>query len=93
VSDLRNHPARVLLSNGIQCSINSDDPSVYGYEGLSYDFWAAFVYWELDVKALKKLVFNSINYSSLNESEKKQSLAYLNKQWDDFVQKMNVKLN
>lgn len=93
VSDLRNHPARVLLSNGVQCSINSDDPSVYGYEGLSYDFWAAFVYWELDVKALKKLVFNSINYSSLDESEKKQSLAYLNKQWDDFVRKMNVKLN
>lgn len=93
VSDLRNHPARVLLSNGVQCSINSDDPSVYGYEGLSYDFWSAFVYWELDVKALKKLVFNSINYSSLNESEKKNALTYLNKQWDDFVQKMNVKLN
>ena len=93
VSDLRNHPARVLLSNGIQCSINSDDPSVYGYEGLGYDFWVAFVYWELDVKALKKLVFNSINYSSLNKNEKKQSLVYLNKQWDDFVKEMNVKLN
>nr|WP_315032517.1 adenosine kinase [uncultured Chryseobacterium sp.] len=92
VSDLRNHPARVLMSNGIQCSINSDDPSVYGYQGLSYDFWAAFVYWELDVKALKKLVFNSINYSSLNEKEKEKSLAYLNNQWDDFVQKTNVAL-
>lgn len=87
VSDLRNHPARVLLSNGVQCSISSDDPSVYGYEGLSYDFWVAFVYWELDVKALKKLVFNSINYSSLNAGEKKQAVEYLNKQWTDFVQK------
>ncbi|WBV58128.1 adenosine kinase [Chryseobacterium daecheongense] len=92
VSDLRNHPARVLLSNGIQCSINSDDPSVYGYEGLGYDFWVAYIYWELDVKALKKLVFNSINYSSLNESEKKRSLTYLNKQWDDFVKEMNGRL-
>ncbi|OCA74540.1 amidohydrolase family protein [Chryseobacterium arthrosphaerae] len=87
VSDLRNHPARVLLSNGVQCSISSDDPSVYGYEGLSYDFWVAFVYWELDVKALKKLVFNSINYSSLNAGEKKQAVEYLNKQWADFIQK------
>ncbi|AZA77206.1 adenosine kinase [Chryseobacterium sp. G0186] len=87
VSDMRNHPARVLLSNGVQCSINSDDPSVYGYNGLSYDFWVAFVYWELDVKALKKLVFNSINYSSLNDNEKKQALIHLNKQWNDFVQK------
>ncbi|MBB6330996.1 adenosine deaminase CECR1 [Chryseobacterium sediminis] len=93
VSDMRNHPARVLLSNGIQCSISSDDPSVYGYKGLSYDFWVAQVYWELDVKALKKLVFNSINYSSLNENEKKKAVAYLNQQWNDFVQKTNQKLN
>lgn len=93
VSDFRNHPARVLLSNGVQCSINSDDPSVYGYDGLSYDFWVAFVYWELDVKALKKLVFNSINYSSLNKDQKKEAIVYLNKQWNDFVQKANQKLN
>ncbi|AKK75069.1 adenosine kinase [Chryseobacterium gallinarum] len=93
VSDLRNHPARVLLSNGIQCSINSDDPGVYGYEGLSYDFWMAFVYWELDVKALKKLVFNSINYSSLNDGEKKKSVDYLNKEWNEFVQKINLTVN
>jgi len=76
----------------VQCSINSDDPSVYGYDGLSYDFWTAFVFWELDVKALKKLVFNSINYSSLNDNEKKQSLAYLNKEWDNFIQKANMDL-
>ncbi|WP_343686451.1 adenosine kinase [Chryseobacterium gleum] len=93
VSDLRNHPARVLLSNGIQCSINSDDPSVYGYTGLSYDFWATLVYWELDVKALKKLVFNSIQYSSLNDNEKKKATAYLNQQWNDFVQKANRQFN
>lgn len=92
VSDLRNHPARVLLSNGVQCSINSDDPSVYGYEGLSYDFWVAFVYWDLDVKALKKLVFNSITYSSLNENEKKKALIHLNKQWNEFIQKTNQKI-
>ncbi|CAI8770896.1 adenosine kinase [Chryseobacterium sp. IT-36CA2] len=93
VSDLRNHPARVLLSNGVQCSISSDDPSVYGYTGLSYDFWVAQVYWELDVKALKKLVFNSVNYSSLNDNEKKKAVTYLNQQWDDFVKKTNQKLN
>jgi adenosine deaminase CECR1 len=93
VSDLRNHPARVLLSNGIQCSISSDDPSVYGYTGLSYDFWVTQIYWELDVKALKKLVFNSITYSSMTDNEKKKAVTYLNQQWNDFVQKTNQKLN
>ncbi|WP_176590015.1 amidohydrolase family protein [Elizabethkingia argenteiflava] len=92
VSDFRNHPARVLLRNGVQCSINSDDPGVYGYEGLSYDFWIAFIYWELDLKALKKLVFNSIHYSSLNKNEKKEAKMYLNQQWIDFVQKANLEL-
>jgi adenosine deaminase CECR1 len=93
INDFRNHPARVLLHNGVQCSINNDDPGVYNYNGLSYDFWIALVYWELDVKALKKLIFNSINYSSLHENEKKNAIVYLNKQWMVFIQNTNQKLN
>lgn len=89
VSDLRNHPARVLLANNINISINSDDPAVFGYEGLSYDFWMAFMNWELTVKDLKKLIFNSIDYSSLNSSEKQKAKIHLEKQWNIFV-KNNV---
>ncbi len=54
VSDMRNHPARVLLSNGVQCSINSDDPGVYGYEGLGYDFWVAFFILGIRYKSIKE---------------------------------------
>jgi len=86
VSDLRNHPARVLLANGIPCSINSDDPGVYGYSGLSYDFWVAFMAWDLDVAKLKKLITNSIVYSSLSEEEKKIALIHLGKEWNNFVE-------
>ena len=89
VSDLRNHPARVLLANNVNISINSDDPAVFGYEGLSYDFWIAFMNWDLTVKNLKKLVFNSIDYSSLNSSEKQKAKIHLEKQWNVFV-KNNV---
>ena len=93
VSDMRNHPARVLLRSGVQCSVNSDDPGVFGYEGLSYDFWMIVVYWELDLKALKKLVFNSLNYSSLNENEKQPALDYLEKEWLLFIEQANQKLD
>jgi adenosine deaminase CECR1 len=86
VSDLRNHPARVLLANGIPCSINSDDPGVYGYDGLSYDFWVAFMCWDLDVAKLKKLITNSLVYSSLSEEEKKTALIHLSKEWNNFVE-------
>ncbi|MFL5748868.1 MAG: adenosine kinase [Niastella sp.] len=85
VSDLRNHPARVLIANGVPCSINSDDPGVYGYDGLSYDFWVAFMAWDLDVAKLKKLITNSIIYSSLSEEEKKTALTHLSKEWNNFV--------
>ena len=89
VSDLRNHPARVLLANNVNISINSDDPAVFGYEGLSYDFWMAFMNWDLTFRDLKKLVFNSIDYSSLNSSEKQKAKIHLEKQWNVFV-KNNV---
>ncbi|OYU56572.1 MAG: adenosine kinase [Chitinophagaceae bacterium BSSC1] len=91
VSDLRNHPARVLMANGIQCSINSDDPGVFGYDGLSYDFWVAFMAWDLELTGLKKLVLNSINYSSLKNEERKVALIHLQNDWNKFVSDSNKK--
>lgn len=85
VSDLRNHPARVLLANQVNLSINSDDPGVFGYEGLSYDFWMAYLNWDLTLRDLKKLTFNSISFSTLNPSEKKQALKNLQKEWNGWV--------
>ena len=85
VSDLRNHPARVLLANNVNISINSDDPGVFGYDGLSYDFWMAYLNWDLTVKDLKKLIFNSIEFSSLNSSEKQKAKLHLQKEWNIFV--------
>jgi adenosine deaminase CECR1 len=93
VPDLRNHPARILLSNGVQCSISSDDSGVYGYQGLSYDFFMAFVAWELDLKAVKKLVFNSVKYSTLDDDRKKKALTTLEIDWNNFVAKSNQFLN
>lgn len=85
VDNLKNHPGRILLKHGIQCSISSDDPGVFGYEGLSYDFWSIFIFWELDLRSLKKLVFNSINYASLNTEEKNIHLQKLESKWNKFV--------
>ena len=89
VNDLRNHPARILLRNGVQGSISNDDPGVFGYNGLGYDFWSVFIAWELDLRAIKKLVFNSIEYSSLSKNEKEISLKELHKRWNKFVLQSN----
>jgi adenosine deaminase CECR1 len=64
---------RFMLAKGIQASISSDDPGFFGYEGVTMDYVAATMAWELDLKDLKKLSLNGITYSSLDDKEK----AYL----------------
>jgi adenosine deaminase len=33
------HPLPVLINNGVQVALCSDDPSIFGNMGLSYDFF------------------------------------------------------
>ncbi len=92
VPDLGNHPARVLMSRGVQCSISSDDPSVFGYKGLSYDFFMAYIAWELNLKEIKKLVFNSIEHANLTNNRKKSAMQNLTEAWDEFVSEFAIEL-
>ena len=85
VQDLRVHPARALLQQGVQCSISSDDPGVFGYEGVTYDYWAIFLAWELDLRSMKKLAMNSITYSSLSDQEKQTAMQHWQQRWDSFI--------
>ncbi|XP_060759495.1 adenosine deaminase 2-A-like [Neoarius graeffei] len=90
VSDLRNHPAAVLMSEGHPMVVSSDDPALLGTTGLTYDFYEVFVGiggLSANVGMLKELAMNSIRYSSLPAVLKDKAMALWQQKWNKFISK------
>ncbi|XP_014211256.1 adenosine deaminase 2-like [Copidosoma floridanum] len=88
VKDLRNHPAAALFANNYPVVVSNDDPLMWGAKGLSYDFYEAFVgimSRSADLRALKKLALNSIEYSSMNVVQKKKAKEIWDRRWENFI--------
>ncbi|XP_043465516.1 adenosine deaminase 2-like [Leptopilina heterotoma] len=88
VADLRNHPASILFAENFPVVVCSDDPGLWGAKGLSYDFYEAFMgimSRKSDLRALKKLALNSIEYSAMNGEEKLKALMIFKEQWSHFL--------
>ncbi|MFK7969318.1 MAG: adenosine kinase [Bacteroidia bacterium] len=84
VPDLRNHPGLGYFRRGIPISLNNDDPSIFAYHGLSYDFWVAAVAWGFDLNEVKKLARNSLEYSALEGDEKRTAIKRWEEKWADW---------
>lgn len=89
VDDIRNHPAAVLFAQNVPVVISSDDPSFWEATPLSHDFYMAFLgiaSRRSDLRTLKKFATNSIQYSSLTDSEKVEAFASWQRKWDEFIE-------
>lgn len=92
VSDFRNHPCSQFFADGYPVVISSDDPSFWKASPLSHDFYIAFLgiaSQHADLRLLKKLALNSIQYSSLSVDEKSKALAKWQVKWDEFLDYVN----
>lgn len=85
VKDWRDHPAIEYVRRGIPVVIGSDDPLLFGNNGLSYDFFIAAVYWDMSLAELKKFCVNSIKYSAVTDPEREEMMNRWAQRWDDFI--------
>ena len=89
VKDLRNHPVAPLIQEGFPMVISSDDPGLWDAKGLSYDFYLIFMAMagkNMNLKLLKKLVNNSLEFSTLKGEELEQCRAIFQFKWDKYIQ-------
>ncbi|WP_026667621.1 hypothetical protein [Butyrivibrio sp. AE2005] len=88
IPDIRIHPLFGYLKSEIQCVIASDDPQIFGNDGLTYDFWMTYVGSDIDLKAIKKLIWNSYYYSGMNVKECEIMMDSWEKKWNAFVKNL-----
>jgi adenosine deaminase-related growth factor len=96
VKDLRNHPVAPLIQEGFPMVISADDPGLWDAKGLSYDYYSAFMALAgktMNLKLLKKLVQNSLEYSTLKGDELSKCSAIVESRWASYMQLFQPKIN
>lgn len=91
VKDLRNHPLATLLADNYPVVVSSEIPLYTGVSVLSHDFYATFLgiaSTHSDLRLLKKLVKNSIKYSSLNQSDRKKVIDLWKEKWMNYIREI-----
>jgi len=67
IHDLRCHPIRGLIQQGVKVSISSDDQGFWCVKNVSFDYLKAFLAWDLNISDLKTIMLNSITYSTCTD--------------------------
>ncbi|CAA7271498.1 unnamed protein product [Cyclocybe aegerita] len=86
-SSMLMHPLPVLLNNGVPVALCSDDPSVFGNMGLTYDYFQVLAASEVNgLSTLGTLARDSIEFSTLNAEEKKEAIVVFERQWNEYIE-------
>ncbi|EDV40513.1 uncharacterized protein Dana_GF23892, isoform B [Drosophila ananassae] len=92
ITDFRNHPCSHFFADGYPVVISSDDPSFWKATPLTHDFYIAYLgiaSQHSDLRLLKKLALNSIQYSSLSGDAQFEALEKWQTKWDQFIADVN----
>jgi adenosine deaminase len=71
---------------GVPISINPDDPSRFGYNHVTPDYYVAVHAFGFNLKDLKLLGVYSVMYGIIEEEEKKVMLERFEKRWQEWME-------
>jgi adenosine deaminase CECR1 len=83
-----NHPAVPLMRTGVRISISPDDPAMFGYTGVTFDYVVAVLAWDLSLSEVKRLIINSIEDAAMTDAEKAELMSTWQTEWDIFVESL-----
>lgn len=85
VHDLRTHPVRGLLAQGVKVSISPDDHGFFDSPGVTLDYLLAYLCWDLDLSDMRQLCLNTIEFASISQEDKAVTLDFFNYKWKVFL--------
>jgi len=83
--NLAAHQGLTLLRAGVPMHLSPDDPGMWHYTDVSYDFAAVVKAWDLGLVEIKSLCRSSLACSSLSEAERKAALTVWEARWNAWV--------
>lgn len=83
--DLRLHPGLLMVNNGLNVTISSDDAAMFGYDDVSLDFCVVAKAWGLTLAQIKHIARNSFKCSAMEPNEVKIAEAQFDVSWNEFI--------
>ena len=85
VPDQRHHPAITYIRYGIPVVLGADDPATFGYDEFTVDWYEAVMGWDLSLADMRHLAMNSLQYSSLLDTEKPAAITKWQNSYNLFI--------
>ncbi|WP_298902891.1 adenosine deaminase [uncultured Psychroserpens sp.] len=88
----REHPYLIYSNYGVPLVISTDDSGV-SRNNLSNEYMLLATNYKPSYETIKEYVYNSIDYSFMDEKDKEKSIKVLNEQFEEFERKITTVLN
>ena len=90
VGDLRCHPVRGMIGQGVKVSLNPSNQGFWNAKGVTMDYVQAYLSWDLDLKDVKQLLLNSLEYANTDDEHREEMKVFFEVKWTRFLQQVRA---